>query len=264
MEISLIGKRAFIGGSSQGIGFAIAERMAACGATVTLTSRNETKLQAALALLPTPNGQKHDYQVIDFGDLQQLAPFLTEYQAKTLENPVSILVLNSGGPAPATAFNATPNQYQTYFNASILANQMLVQAFVPAMQQQHFGRIITVLSSVIKEPKLDLGISNTIRAGIANWAKSLSMELGKSGITVNNILPGFIQTPRLEQLIGVRAQKANVSQEKVVAQMSAAIPVGRIGSPTDLGNVAAFLASDLAAYVNGINVPVDGGYLNSL
>jgi 3-oxoacyl-[acyl-carrier protein] reductase len=264
MEISLIGKRAFIGGSSQGIGFAIAERMAACGATVTLTSRNEDKLKAAMAQLPTPNGQKHDYCVINFGDLQELEALLVTYQAKTIENPVSILVLNSGGPPPTTVFKATPAQYQTYFNETIMANQMLVQAFVPSMQQRQFGRILTVLSSVIKQPKLELGISNTIRAGIANWAKSLSMELAKDGITVNNLLPGFLQTQRLNQLIDLRAQQGNVSQEKVISQMSASIPAGRIGAPEDLGNMATFLASDLASYINGVNIPIDGGYLSTL
>ncbi len=264
MEISLTGKRAFIGGSSQGIGFAIAERMAACGASVTLTSRDETKLKEAVSKLPRKRGQKHDYVVIDFGDLTKLAKILTKYQAKTAENPVSILVLNSGGPPPATAFNATPPQYQAYFNASIMANQMLVQAFVPAMKARGYGRIITVLSSVIKQPKMDLGISNTIRAGIANWAKALSMELAADGITVNNILPGLIQTSRLDQLIDARVEKANISKEKVMAQMAASIPAGRIGAPEDLGNVAAFLASDLGAYINGVNVPVDGGFLGTL
>jgi 3-oxoacyl-[acyl-carrier protein] reductase len=264
MEISLLNKRAFVGGSSQGIGFSIAERMAACGATVTLTSRNEAKLKVALAQLPTPKGQKHDYCVIDFGDLEALKVVLADYQAQTVENPVAILVLNSGGPPPATAYQATPAQYQTYFNESVMANQMLVQTFVPAMQQRQFGRILTILSLVVKQPKLDLGISNTVRAGIANWAKALSMELGNSGITVNNLLPGFIQTKRLEQLMGVRAQKANVSTEKVIAQLATSIPAARIGAPEDLGNMAAFLASDLASYINGVNIPIDGGFLSTL
>jgi 3-oxoacyl-[acyl-carrier protein] reductase len=264
MEISLSGKRAFIGGSSQGIGFAIAQCMAACGAHVTLTGRKEEKLKEAVAKLPKRKGQKHDYCLIDFGDLKKFEKILAKYQAKTAENPVSILILNSGGPAPATAFKATPAQYQAYFNETILANQMLVQAFVPAMQAQHFGRIITVLSSVIKQPKIDLGISNTIRAGIANWAKALSMELGGDGITVNNILPGLIQTARLDELIDARAKKAGVTKQAIESNMSASIPAGHIGTPEDLGNVAAFLASDLAAYVNGINVPVDGGFLGTL
>ncbi len=264
MEISLKGKKAFIGGSSQGIGFAIAECMAACGASVTLTSRDEEKLKIAVAKLPTPTNQKHDYCVVNFGDLTKLEAILAEYQAKTAENPVSILVLNSGGPAPATAFNATPVQFQTYFNESILANQMLVQVFVPSMRVRKFGRIITVLSAVVKQPKLDLGISNTIRAGVANWAKALSIELASDGITVNNILPGLVQTSRLDQLIDSRAAKANISREEVISSMEASIPANRIGLPEDLGNVAAFLASDLAGYVNGVNVPVDGGFLGTL
>jgi 3-oxoacyl-[acyl-carrier protein] reductase len=264
MTISLSGKRAFIGGSSQGIGFAIAQCMAACGANVTLVSRNEEKLKAALAQLPKKRGQKHDYCVIDFGDLKKLEKILAKYQAKTAENPVSILVLNSGGPTPATAFEATPPQYQAYFNETIMANQMLVQAFVPAMKTQQYGRIITILSSVVKQPKTDLGISNTLRAGIANWAKALSIELGSAGITVNNILPGLIQTQRLDQLIDARAKQADKPRAAIIAQMSASIPAGHIGLPEDLGNVAAFLASDLGAYINGVNIPVDGGFLGTL
>jgi 3-oxoacyl-[acyl-carrier protein] reductase len=264
MTISLTNKRAFIGGSSQGIGFAIASCMAACGANVTLTSRNEEKLKEAVAKLPKRKGQKHDYCVIDFGDLKKLEKTLAKYQAKTKNNPVSILVLNSGGPPPSTAYKATPPQYQAYFNETIMANQMLVQAFVPAMQAQKWGRILTILSAVVKQPKTDLGISSTIRAGVANWSKALSIELGGDGITVNNILPGFLQTSRLEQLIGVRAEQANVSKEEIIANMAASIPAGRIGAPEDLGNVAAFLASDLGGYVNGVNIPVDGGFLGTL
>ena len=264
MHISLIGKRAFVGGSSQGIGFAIAEQFAACGATVTLTSRNAEKLAVAVSKLPTPNGQKHDFVAIDFGYLKTLEVQLVDYQRRTVAMPVSILVINSGGPTPTTAFGGTPPQYQAYFEEAILASQMLVQAFVPAMKTAGFGRILTVLSSTVKQPRVDLGISNTIRAAVANWAKSLSIELGGYGITVNNLLPGLIQTERLDELINLRATAAGVFKEKVTANMAASIPAGRIGSPSDLGAAAAFLASDFAAYINGVNVPIDGGFLGSL
>lgn len=263
MEINLKGRKAFVGGSSQGIGFAIAERMAACGATVTLVSRNTEKLKAAVAKLPTPVGQAHDYLAIDLGDLASLEGQLAAYKSSS-KMPVGILVLNSGGPTPTTAYGATPPQYQSYFQEAILASQILVQAFVPVMQQEGYGRILTVLSSTVKQPKIDLGISNTIRAGLANWAKSLSIELGRYGITVNNLLPGLIQTERLDELIEIRMANANLSRDAVMRQMSAAIPIGYIGKPSDLGNMAAFLASDLAAYINGVNVPIDGGFLGTL
>ncbi len=264
MTISLTGKRAFVGGSSQGIGFAIAEQLAACGATVTLTSRNAEKLAIAVSKLPTPSGQKHDFLAINFGDLKNLAVQLIDYQRQTSAMPVSILVINSGGPTPTTAFDGTPPQYQAYFEEAILASQMLVQAFVPSMKAVGFGRILTVLSSTVKQPKVDLGISNTIRAAVANWAKSLSIELGGYGITVNNLLPGLIQTERLNELIALRATATNVSKETVMANMTASIPAKRIGLPSDLGAAAAFLASDFAAYINGVNVPIDGGFLSSL
>jgi 3-oxoacyl-[acyl-carrier protein] reductase len=264
MKISLQNRRAFIGGSSQGIGLAIAQKMAECGATVTLTSRNAEKLKEAVKSLPRPYKQKHDYIAIDFSDLKKLEIVVAKYKGKTTEMPVSILVLNSGGPFPTTAYQATPPQYQSYFNESIMANQILAQAFVPAMQAQKWGRILTVLSSTVKQPRIDLGISNTLRAAVANWAKSLAIELGKDGITVNNLLPGLIATERLEELIEVRMKNGNTSHEAIVKQMTAAIPAGRIGSPSDLGSVAAFLASDLAGYVNGVNVPIDGGFLGTL
>jgi 3-oxoacyl-[acyl-carrier protein] reductase len=264
MHISLIGKRAFVGGSSQGIGFAIAQQLAACGATVTLTSRNAEKLALAVAQLPRPNGQHHDFIAIDFGDLKTLDIQLLDYQVRTAAMPVSILVINSGGPPPTTAFEGTPPQYQAYFEEAILASQMLVQAFVPAMKTAGFGRILTVLSSTVKQPKVDLGISNTIRAAVANWAKSLSIELGSYGITVNNLLPGLIQTERLDALIALRATASGVSKADITASMAASVPAKRIGTPSDLGAAAAFLASDFAAYINGVNVPIDGGFLGSL
>jgi 3-oxoacyl-[acyl-carrier protein] reductase len=264
MHISLIGKRVFVGGSSQGIGFAIAQQLAACGATVTLTSRNAEKLALAVAQLPRPNGQQHDFVAIDFGDLKTLEVQLIGYQARTTKTPVSILVINSGGPTPTTALEGTPAQYQAYFEEAILASQMLVQAFVPAMKTAGFGRILTVLSSTVKQPKVDLGISNTIRAAVANWAKSLSIELGSYGITVNNLLPGLIQTERLNELIDLRATTTGVSKAQMTATMAASIPAKRIGEPSDLGAAAAFLASDFAAYINGVNVPIDGGFLGSL
>jgi 3-oxoacyl-[acyl-carrier protein] reductase len=264
MNISLIGKHAFVGGSSQGIGFAIAEQFAACGATVTLTGRSAKKLEIAVSKLPTPNGQIHDFVALDFGDLKTLETQLIDYQQDTINFPVSILVINSGGPTPTTAFEGRTPQYQAYFDAAVLASQMLVQAFVPAMKTAGFGRILTVLSSTVKQPKVDLGISNTIRAAVANWAKSLSIELGGYGITVNNLLPGLIQTERLNQLIDLRVAASGVSKEQVLASMAASVPAGRIGSPSDLGATAAFLASDFAGYINGINVPIDGGFLGTL
>jgi 3-oxoacyl-[acyl-carrier protein] reductase len=264
MNISLKGRRAFVGGASQGIGLAIAEKMAACGATITLVSRNAEKLKAALAHLPRPARQKHDFLAVDFSDLKKLEKALEKYQIKTADLPVSILVLNSGGPAPTPVMGATPPQYQAYFNAAILASQLLVQAFVPKMREMGYGRIISVASSTVKIPKLELGISNTIRAAAANWAKSLANELGGDGITVNNLLTGFIQTERLESLLESRMAQTGLPKEKIIANMTASIPAGRIGAPEDMGNAAVFLASDFAAYINGVNLPVDGGLLGTL
>jgi len=146
----------------------------------------------------------------------------------------------------------------------VLCSQFLAQTFVEGMKQEKFGRIINIISTSVKQPIIGLGVSNTIRGAMASWAKTMANELGGFGITVNNVLPGFTETERLDYVLGQNALKKNISlaEEKAIAVKT--IPAGRLGKPEDFGAAVAFLASPAAAYINGINLPVDGGKTSSL
>ena len=262
MELSLVGKRALVCGSTGGIGRAAAVELALLGAEVTLLARNGEKLAATRDALDASKGQMHDWTKADFSDVGSV-----HQAAMTLKSGgrvYHILVNNTGGPPGGTAMDATPEQFLAAFNAHLVCSQLLTQALVPGMKHAKYGRIVNVTSTSVKAPIPNLGVSNTIRGAVASWAKTLANELGGFGITVNNVLPGFTSTERLASLLGTRAQKAGVSQEQVEKELMATIPAGRFGKPEELGGVIAFLCSPAAGYVNGINVPVDGGRLQSL
>ncbi len=262
MNLDLTGKRALVCGSTQGIGRAAANLFATLGADVTLLARNVEKLKSVSAELPRTGSQAHHWVAADFADPASVREAVrTEIK---LEKPFHILINNTGGPAPGAALDATPEQYVAGFTAHLLCNQLLVQALVPGMKQAKYGRIINIISTSVKQPIAGLGVSNTIRGAVASWAKTLAGELGPFGITVNNVLPGFTSTERLAALITNKAGKQNVSEKQVAEEMIATIPAGRFASPTEVAAAIAFLASPLASYVNGINLPVDGGRLGTL
>jgi 3-oxoacyl-[acyl-carrier protein] reductase len=262
MNLDLRGKQAIVCGSTRGIGKAIALELAMLGAGVTLVARDETKLQAVLEELPSVEPkQRHEYLVADFNFPEKLKSVITGYAAKM---NVHILVNNTGGPPAGQAVDAEPEAFLKAFTAHLLCNQILVQALVPGMKKAGFGRIINVISTSVKVPIPGLGVSNTIRAAVANWAKTLSIELGPHGITVNNVLPGSTLTGRLEEIMRVKAEKSGKSIDKVRQEMIDEIPVGRLSAPEEVAASAAFLASPAAGYINGINLPVDGGRTGSL
>lgn len=261
MDLSLVGKRAVVCGSTGGLGKASAVELALLGATVTLVARNAEKLAAAQADLPTPNGQKHASAVADFASMESVGRAATGLGAA---GPYHILVNNTGGPPGGTAIDADPAAYLAAFNAHLIANQLLTRALVPGMKAERYGRVINIISTSVKAPIPNLGVSNTIRGAVAAWAKTLASELGPHGITVNNVLPGYTKTDRLDSLVSGRAQKAGKSVEEIEADLTASIPVGRFGEAREFGAAVAFLASPAAAYINGINLPVDGGRLPTL
>ena len=261
MNLDLIGKRALVCGSTQGIGKATAIELALLGASVTLLARNEEKLQLVLQELSLQNGQLHDFLIADFTDPLLLTSIIENYIAK---NKVDILINNTGGPAGGQAIEAGTDEFINAFNMHLICNQILVQAIVPGMKKNHFGRIINIISTSVKTPLKGLGVSNTIRGAVASWAKTLALELGPFGITVNNVLPGFTMTRRLEFLINSIAQKEGKSTDAVKNEMISTIPAGRIADPAEVAAAVAFLASPAASYINGINVPVDGGKTPSL
>jgi 3-oxoacyl-[acyl-carrier protein] reductase len=261
MELSLTGKQALICGSTQGIGLAIAKELALLGADCTLFARNEAALQEALTLLSVSPGQQHRYRVADFQYPDRVKEII---EAHAKEFPVHILINNTGGPPPGPITEATVEQFINAFQQHIICNQVLAQAALPSMKAAKFGRIINIISTSVRIPLKNLGVSNTIRGAVASWAKTLSNEVAQYGITVNNILPGFTKTNRLNSLIAQIAAKAQTSVDVVSNEMEDDVPAKRFGEAHEIAAVAAFLASPAASYVNGVSIPVDGGRTGSI
>jgi 3-oxoacyl-[acyl-carrier protein] reductase len=261
MDLNLRGKRAIVCGSTQGIGKAAAIELALLGADVTLISRDEIKLKSVLKELDTSSRQQHNYLVVDFNFPESLKKVISAFK---LNYSAHILVNNTGGPPPGLAIDAPPDEFVKAFASHLLCNQILVQALVPGMKEQKFGRIINIISTSVKTPTKGLGVSNTIRGAVASWSKTLSAELGPFGITVNNVLPGATMTQRLESILQEKAEKTGKSWEELKQEMISEIPAGRISEPHEVAAAVAFLASPAAAYINGINIPVDGGRTKSL
>jgi 3-oxoacyl-[acyl-carrier protein] reductase len=261
MDLNLGGKKAVVCGSTQGIGKATAIELALLGANVTLVARNEEKLKGALSELSTDAGQKHDYMVADFNVPDDLSQKIHRYADA---NAVHILINNTGGPPAGPAIEAMPEEFVRAFSNHLLCNQIMVQAFVPGMKRAGYGRIVNVISTSVKIPIRGLGVSNTIRGAVASWAKTLSLELGQFGITVNNVLPGATMTSRHEMVMSEASKKSGKTVEQVKDEMLSQIPAGRFGDSRETGGVIAFLCTPAAAYINGINVPVDGGRTGSL
>lgn len=250
---TLAGKHALVCGASKGIGKACAEQLAKAGARVTLLARQAEKLEDCLRHLAQPQ-LGHSYQVCDLSNMAQV----TELCQK-LSRDIDILVCNSGGPSPGLLQEAKPEELTSAFQQHVLANTMLLQTQLAHMKERRFGRVINIISTSVKAPLPGLGVSNTVRGAVANWAKTLANELGPYGITVNNILPGYTRTERLEQIICSKVEKTGQNQEEVEAAMMGDVPLQRFASPEEIAYACTFLASDLAAYINGINLPVDGG-----
>jgi len=261
MNLDLTGKNAVVAGSTQGIGRAAAIELALLGATVTLLARNKEKLETVLQQLPRPAGQPHDYQVADFSILSDVQAAI---EKKVSRSAVHILINNTGGPPAGPLLDAAPADFLSALNSHLLCNQVLVQAVVPGMKTAGYGRIVNVISASVKVPIAGLGVSNTTRGAVANWAKTLSLELAPYGITVNNVLPGSTKTGRIEDLIKNKAAKSGRSIEQVRQQMIDEIPAGRMAEPAEVAAAIAFLSTPAAAYINGVNVPVDGGRTGSL
>lgn len=262
MDINFQGKRALVCGSSQGIGKACAIELANLGASITLFSRNKSSLEAVKAELCTLNGQQHHILVADFSQPEQVNHTITEHVATM--GGYDILINNTGGPAPGPAIEASADAFINAFNLHLVSNHHLVQALLPSMKAKQCGRIINVISTSVKQPLPNLGVSNTIRGAVASWAKTLAYELGPFGITVNNVLPGATATARLDAIIEGKAKKQNISIEQATINEKSIIPMRRFAQPEEFAAAAAFLASPAAGYITGINLPVDGGRTSCL
>ena len=262
MDLDLTGKHALVCGASQGIGRAAAIELAALGADVTALARSAEGLAAVLAALPrTHSAQTHDALAADMADASTLS---ARVRALADARPAQILVNNSGGPPGGPAHSAKIEAFEAAFRQHLIGGQAVLQAVLPGMRAAGYGRIVNVISTSVKEPIAGLGVSNTVRAAVASWAKTLSAELAADGITVNNVLPGFTSTQRLADLIAANAKSAGKSEDEIARGMLATVPAARFGDPAEVAAVIAFLCTPAAAYVNGVSIAVDGGRTRSL
>lgn len=262
MNLSLENKKAIVCGSTQGIGKAVAIELALLGAEIILVARDEKKLKSVKKELDDLTKRTHHYIVADFSFPPELKlrveDFISEFGA------VQILVNNTGGPAAGNIENAKTEEFISAFNNHLICNHILAQACLEGMKESKYGRIINIISTSVKQPIAGLGVSNTIRAGVANWAKTLAGEVGKHNITVNNVLPGATGTQRLSSIAETRAVKSGKTAESILQEFADEIPMKRIAQPEEIAVAVAFLASPAASYINGINLPVDGGRTGNL
>ena len=261
MNLSLEGKYAIVCGSTQGIGFAIAEELALLGANCTLIARNEDALKLAVNNLDTALRQQHGYLVADFSKPDAVKKVIDAHVKK---HPVHILINNTGGPPGGAIVDATEEAFLNAFNQHLICNHILVKATVTSMKKEKYGRIINIISTSVKIPLKNLGVSNTTRGAVASWAKTLSLELGQFNITVNNVLPGFTRTQRLDSIVASSSSEKKISVDEVEAQMQEEVPMKRFGESAEIAAMAAFLATPAASYINGTSIPVDGGRTGSI
>lgn len=257
MNLDLKNKKALVCGSTQGIGKAVAAELALLGASVTLVARNEESLRKVKTELSADKGQQHSYLVADFSDPESMRKNVNQYIQR--HGSIHILVNNTGGPPSGPIVSAQTDEFIRAFNNHLICNHILAQACLEGMKNAGYGRIINIISTSVKQPLPNLGVSNTIRAAVANWSKTWANEVAQYGITVNNVLPGATNTQRLQGIMENNASKNMRPIDEVREHMLKEIPMKRFADPGEIANAVAFLASPAAGYITGINVPVDGG-----
>jgi 3-oxoacyl-[acyl-carrier protein] reductase len=263
MRIDLQGKVALVGGCTRGIGQAIAKNLALAGASVVLMGRNEADLKASKAALFKAEGANHFIFIADHSNPEAASNALLDLMREK-NISLHILVNNTGGPPAESLLKETTNAFEECFRQHLLCNHLFAQAVLPGMISGGYGRIINIISTSVKAPLANLGVSNTIRGAVASWAKTLANETAQWGITVNNVLPGATETVRLENIIRNKALKTGKTEESIRQEMLHEIPAKRFATANEIAYTVCFLASEQAGYITGINVPVDGGRLPCL
>jgi 3-oxoacyl-[acyl-carrier protein] reductase len=258
MKIDLAGKKALIGGSSKGIGLGIASQLAESGASVCLMARNKSKLEEIINQLP--NSENHSYLIVDFSNFEE---YKIKIEAYLENNQVDILVNNTQGPSAGNSLSKDIDSYQEAFDLLFKSIVYTTSLIVPKMQKNKWGRIINVTSVSVKEPLNYLVLSNSIRSAVVAWAKSLSVDVGKDGVTVNSILTGYFDTERIKELNKEKSKSLNISEDEVLEKMKSLVPINRLGKTEEYGYLVSFLSSDKASYINGASIPIDGGLLRS-
>ena len=260
MKIDLSGKKALVGGSSKGIGLGIARQLAESGASVCLMARDKNKLEEIINELSKNNYQDHEYLLVDFSNFEKFKSTITNYLST---NSIDILVNNTQGPHAGNSLSKDIESYQEAFDLLFKCVVYTTSLVVPQMQKNKWGRVINVTSVSVKEPLNYLVLSNSIRSAVVAWAKSLSVDIGKDGITINSILTGYFDTERIKELNKEKSKSLNISEDEVLEKMKSLVPANRLGKTDEYGYLVSFLSSDKAAYINGASIPIDGGLLKS-
>ena len=261
MEIDLTGKFALVGGSTDGIGKAIATRLAASGASVCIMARNKSKLEKVVNELDTSRNQKHKFLVVDFSNYNLFSKSI-KYFFET--NYIDILVNNTQGPDGGSALEKSIDDYQSAFDLLFKCAVKTSLLALTNMRDKKWGRIINVASISVKEPLNYLVLSNSLRSALVTWSKTLSVDIAKFNITINNVLTGYFNTERLKQLNSKKAERLGINISKIEDKIKDTIPMKRFGNPEEYANLVCFLASKKSDYITGINIPIDGGFLKSL
>jgi len=261
MNLQLNYKHALVCGASKGLGKASAIELAKIGARVTVVARSETLLKEVLQGLKLISALEHNYLVLDLSDISSVE---SQISVINKENPIQIVVNNSGGPAGGTLLDANIDDMVSAFRNHVLCSQTIAKIVIPSMRQLNYGRIINIVSTSVRQPISGIGISNTIRGAMASWSKTLSNELSPDGITVNNVLPGSTKTQRLDEIMEARMFSSGKTKEEIKQDFLNEIPMKRFGVKSEIAAAVAFLASPAAAYITGVNLPVDGGKIRSI
>lgn len=261
MDLGLTNKIALVAASSKGLGRACAEALAAEGAKVTICARDEAALKTTREAIIAATGTEVLAVPADMTNAEDIE----EVVQQTVDHfgGLHILVTNAGGPPAGYFPDFDDTAWEAAFNLSLMSGVRLIRAALPHMQQAKWGRIINITSISVKEPIDNLVLSNAIRASVHGLAKTLAAQIGKDGITINNVMPGFTQTDRINQLATINAEKSGKTKEEILAGMGGPLPLGRVGQPEEFGAVVAFLASERASYITGASIPVDGGFIKA-
>jgi 3-oxoacyl-[acyl-carrier protein] reductase len=262
MDLGLKNKVALVAASSRGLGRAVAEELAAEGASLLLCARDAQTLTETAAAIAETSGAHvlavpADVTVID--DIKRLVDAGIERFGR-----IDILVTNAGGPPAGTFAQLTREQWDEAIRLTLLSAVELARQVVPGMRERRWGRIINITSIAVKQPVDGLLLSNSLRAGLTGFARTLANEVASDGITVNNVLPGYTRTERLQELVEFMAQKQGISVAEFRGTWEKEIPMGRLGEPRELAATVAFLASERASYITGTSIQVDGGWIRSL
>ncbi|MDK2125773.1 SDR family oxidoreductase [Parachitinimonas caeni] len=263
MDFGIRGKTALILGGAKGLGWGVAKALAAEGVNLALLSRDHDALETAAERLREQYSVEAYPVIGDLNDWASMAAAIDEAESR-LGGQIDILLNNGGGPPPAAISGIAPELWLQQFNAMVLSLIRTADRVVPGMRQRGWGRVLTVGSTSVVEPNPILAMSNTLRSTLVGWSKTLASEVARDGVTVNFLLPGQIATARTEFLDEQAAQRSGETRSQVRQRKEATIPVGRYGTPDEFGAVAAFLASQQAAYLTGSMIRVDGGILRSV